>query len=93
MSKRDYYEILGVARTATEAEMKAAFRKSAMQCHPDRHPGDSAAEMKFKELNEAYQSLSDPQKRPAYDRYGHAAFEQGGGGGAGGGVGGGGEPD
>ncbi len=88
MSKRDYYEILGVARTATEAEMKAAFRKSAMQCHPDRHPGDSAAEMKFKELNEAYQCLSDGQKRAAYDRFGHAAFENGGGpGGFGGGDG------
>ena len=86
MSKRDYYEILGVARTATEAEMKSAFRKSAMQCHPDRHPGDSAAEMKFKELNEAYQCLSDGQKRAAYDRFGHAAFENGGPG-AGGGQG------
>lgn len=88
MSKRDYYEILGVARTATEAEMKAAFRKSAMLCHPDRHPGDSAAEVKFKELNEAYQCLSDGQKRAAYDRFGHAAFENGGGpGGFGGGDG------
>ena len=81
MSKRDYYEILGVAKTANEAELKSAFRKLAMGCHPDRHPGDTAAEAKFKELNEAYQVLSDSQKRGAYDRYGHQAFENGGGGG------------
>ncbi len=81
MSKRDYYEILGVSKTASEAELKSAFRKLAMQCHPDRHPGDTAAEAKVKELNEAYQVLSDGQKRGAYDRYGHQAFEQGGGGG------------
>jgi molecular chaperone DnaJ len=87
MSKRDYYEVLGVARTATDAELKSAFRKKAMECHPDRHPGDSAAEARFKELNEAYQILSDAQKRPAYDRMGHAAFEQGGGGFGGGGQG------
>jgi molecular chaperone DnaJ len=87
MSKRDYYEVLGVARTATDAELKSAFRKKAMECHPDRHPGDSAAEARFKELNEAYQILSDAQKRPAYDRMGHAAFEQGGGGGGGQGFG------
>jgi molecular chaperone DnaJ len=80
MSKRDYYEILGVSKTASEAELKSAFRKLAMQCHPDRHPGDKAAETKFKELNEAYQALSDGQKRAAYDRYGHQAFEHGGGG-------------
>ncbi len=79
MAKRDFYETLGVARTATDAELKAAFRKAAMQCHPDRHPGDKQAESRFKELNEAYQHLSDGQKRAAYDRYGHAAFEQGGG--------------
>lgn len=78
MSKRDFYETLGVSRTATEAEMKAAFRKAAMQCHPDRNPGDKAAEAKFKDLNEAYQCLSDGQKRAAYDRFGHAAFENGG---------------
>ncbi len=83
MSKRDYYEILGVAKTATEVELKAAFRKAAMQHHPDRNPGDKAAEAKFKELNEAYQALSDTQKRAAYDRFGHAAFEQGGAGGGG----------
>ena len=83
MSKRDYYEILGVTRTVTEVELKSAFRKSAMQNHPDRNPGDKAAEARFKEVNEAYQILSDGQKRAAYDRFGHAAFEQGGGGGFG----------
>src|ERR1700684_2663022 len=76
VAKRDFYETLGVAKTATEAELKAAFRKAAMQCHPDRHPGDHQAEARFKELNEAYQALSDANKRAAYDRYGHAAFEQ-----------------
>jgi molecular chaperone DnaJ len=81
MSKRDYYEILGVSKTASDAELKSAFRKLAMQCHPDRHPGDKDAETKFKELNEAYQVLADGQKRGAYDRYGHQAFENGGGGG------------
>lgn len=83
MSKRDYYEVLGISKTATEVEMKIAFRKMAMQCHPDRHPGDAEAEARFKELNEAYQTLTDPQKRSAYDRFGHAAFEQGGMGGFG----------
>jgi molecular chaperone DnaJ len=80
MSKRDYYEVLGVTRTCTEVELKSAFRKLAMQYHPDRNPGDHEAEVKFKELNEAYQTLSDGQKRAAYDRYGHAAFANGGGG-------------
>jgi molecular chaperone DnaJ len=79
MSKRDYYEVLGVARDATDAQLKAAFRKLAMVHHPDKNPGDKAAEVKFKEMNEAYQVLSDPQKRPAYDRFGHQAFEGGGG--------------
>jgi molecular chaperone DnaJ len=79
MSKRDYYEVLGVTKTATEVEIKIAFRKAAMQCHPDRHPGDKAAETRFKELNEAYQCLCDGQKRAAYDRFGHAAFDSGGG--------------
>src|SRR3712207_4090786 len=83
MSKRDYYEVLGVSRTATDAEMKSAFRKLAMQYHPDRNPGDHEAEVKFKEINEAYQTLSDGQKRAAYGRYGHAAFANGGGGGPG----------
>ena len=87
MAKRDYYEILGVSRTATEVELKAAFRKAAMLHHPDRNPGDKTAEVKFKEVNEAYQHLSDAQKRAAYDRYGHAAFEQGGSGAGGDGFG------
>jgi molecular chaperone DnaJ len=76
--RRDYYEILGVSKSCTDAEMKSAFRKAAMQCHPDRNPGNKQAEIQFKELNEAYQALSDSQKRAAYDRYGHAAFEHGG---------------
>jgi molecular chaperone DnaJ len=80
MSKRDYYEILGVTRTCTEVELKAAFRKAAMQHHPDRNPGDQDCELRFKECNEAYEVLKDGDKRAAYDRYGHAAFEQGGGG-------------
>jgi molecular chaperone DnaJ len=83
MSKRDYYEVLGVAKTASEAELKSAFRKLAMQYHPDRNQGDAEAEVKFKELNEAYQVLSDEQKRAAYDRFGHGAFSQGGAGGPG----------
>src|SRR3954464_8709677 len=80
MSKRDYYEILGVVRGASDADLKAAFRKLAMQHHPDRNPGDMECEHRFKELNEAYDVLKDPDKRAAYDRFGHAAFEQGGGG-------------
>jgi len=87
MSKRDYYEVLGVAKTATEAEMKSAFRKLAMQYHPDKNPGDHDAEVKFKEINEAYQTLSDGQKRAAYDRFGHAAFANGAGGAGGPGFG------
>jgi molecular chaperone DnaJ len=78
MAKRDYYEILGVQRTATEAEMKASYRKLAMKWHPDRNPGDKDCEHHFKEINEAYDVLKDGQKRAAYDRFGHAAFEQGG---------------
>jgi molecular chaperone DnaJ len=83
MSKRDYYEILGVTRTCNEVELKAAFRKLAMQHHPDRNPGDKDCEHKFKELNEAYDVLKDGDKRAAYDRFGHAAFEHGAGGGHG----------
>jgi molecular chaperone DnaJ len=79
MAKADFYETLGVSRTVTDAELKVAFRKAAMQWHPDRNPGDKQAETKFKEVNEAYQCLSDGQKRAAYDRFGHAAFEHGGG--------------
>jgi molecular chaperone DnaJ len=82
MAKRDYYEVLGVARGASEVEMKAAFRKLAMQHHPDRNPGDKDCEHRFKEVNEAYDVLKDEQKRAAYDRFGHTAFEQGLGGGA-----------
>src|SRR3982750_4676296 len=77
MSKRDYYEVLGVSRTCTEVELKGAFRKLAMQHHPDRNPGDKDCEHRFKELNEAYDVLKDGDKRAAYDRFGHAAFEQG----------------
>ncbi|MGC1465212.1 MAG: molecular chaperone DnaJ [Pseudolabrys sp.] len=83
MSKRDYYEVLGVVRTCSESELKTAYRKLAMQHHPDRNPGDSECEHRFKELNEAYDVLKDGDKRAAYDRFGHAAFEQGMGGGHG----------
>jgi molecular chaperone DnaJ len=84
MAKRDYYEVLGVARGASEADLKAAFRKLAMKFHPDRNPGDKDCEHHFKELNEAYDVLKDANKRAAYDRFGHAAFEHGmGGAGAG----------
>jgi len=74
-NKRDYYEILGVSKTASEAELKSAFRKLAMGCHPDRHPGDTAAEAKFKEINQAYEVLADDTKRAQYDRFGQT-FEQ-----------------
>jgi molecular chaperone DnaJ len=84
MTKRDYYEILGVAKSANDAELKSAFRKMAVKHHPDKNRGDPTAEAKFQEINEAYQVLSDEQKRAAYDRYGHQAFENGGGGGGGG---------
>jgi molecular chaperone DnaJ len=79
MAKRDYYEVLGVQRGASDADLKAAFRKQAMQHHPDRNPGDKTCEHRFKEINEAYDVLKDPDKRAAYDRFGHAAFEHGGG--------------
>jgi molecular chaperone DnaJ len=77
MAKQDYYELLGVNRGASADEIKRAYRKLAMQHHPDRNPGDKAAEAKFKEINEAYDVLKDDQKRAAYDRFGHAAFEGG----------------
>jgi molecular chaperone DnaJ len=75
MAKRDYYEILGLSRGAGEQDIKAAFRRLAKDCHPDRNNGDKSAEGKFKELNEAYEALKDPQKRAAYDHFGHAAFD------------------
>ncbi|MCH5049666.1 molecular chaperone DnaJ [Pectobacterium aquaticum] len=92
MAKQDYYESLGVAKNADEREIKKAYKRLAMKYHPDRNQGDSEAEAKFKEIKEAYEILTDSQKRAAYDQYGHAAFEQGGmgGGGGGGGFGGGG---
>jgi molecular chaperone DnaJ len=77
MSKRCYYEILGVDRSVGDSELKSAFRRMAMKWHPDRNPGDKESEVRFKEINEAYDILKDEQKRAAYDRYGHAAFEQG----------------
>ena len=91
MSKRDYYEVLGVAKDAGEREIKKAYKRLAMKYHPDRTQGDKAKEETFKEIKEAYEVLNDDQKRAAYDQYGHAAFEQGGmgGGGFGGGFGGG----
>jgi molecular chaperone DnaJ len=75
MAKRDYYEILSVERGASEEEIKKAYRKLALKYHPDKNPGDKASEEKFKELGEAYEALSDPQKRAEYDQYGHAAFD------------------
>src|SRR6185503_12274297 len=89
MAKRDYYEVLGVARDAAEADLKKAYRRLAMKHHPDRNPGNPDAEAQFKEAKEAYEVLSDKEKRTAYDRFGHAGVQGGqgmGGGGFGGGA-------
>ena len=89
MSKRDFYEVLGVKKGSDDATLKKAYRKQAMKYHPDRNADDKSAEAKFKEVNSAYDTLKDPQKRAAYDKFGHAAFENGGSGaGAGAGAGG-----
>ena len=88
MAKQDFYDVLGVAQNADGKQLKKAYRKKAMQYHPDRNQGDDAAEHKFKEVNEAYDVLKDDQKRAAYDQFGHAAFENGGGGAGGFGGGG-----
>ena len=86
MAKRDYYEILGVAKSASADEIKKAYRKVAMQFHPDRNPGDKAAEEKFKEAAEAYEVLSDQEKKAQYDRFGHAGLNNRGGFGGGQGM-------
>jgi molecular chaperone DnaJ len=88
VSKADYYEVLGVSRDASEQELKSAYRKMALKYHPDRNPGDHAAEEKFKQASEAYQVLCDADKRAAYDRYGHAGVGASGPGGFGGFAGG-----
>lgn len=84
MAKKDYYEVLGVARNATDEDLKKAYRKLAMKFHPDRNPGDAEAEERFKEAKDAYEVLSDPQKREAYDRFGHAGVDASAAGGFGG---------
>src|SRR5437870_11760121 len=76
MAKRDYYQVLGVDRNAGADEIKKAYRKLAVKYHPGKNPGDKEAEEKFKELGEAYEVLCDPNKRAAYDQYGHAAFDR-----------------
>ena len=87
MAKRDYYDVLGIKRGASDADIKSAFRRLAKEHHPDRNPDDKSAEQKFKEINEAYEVLKDEQKRAAYDQFGHAAFEGGRGPGGPGGFG------
>jgi molecular chaperone DnaJ len=77
MAKRDFYDVLGLGRSASEADLKRAYRQMAMKYHPDRNPGDAAAEARFKEVNEAYEILKDPQKKAAYDQFGHQAFDGG----------------
>ena len=86
--KRDYYEVLGLQKGASEEEIKKAFRKMAMKYHPDKNPGNKEAEEKFKEVNEAYSVLSDPDKKSKYDRFGHAGVDPNGMGGGAGGFGG-----
>lgn len=83
MAKKDYYEVLGITRDADEREIKKAYKRLAMKYHPDRNKGDKSTEEQFKEVKEAYEILTDPQKKAAYDQYGHSAFSQGGGGGGG----------
>ena len=81
--KKDFYDILGVSKSSSEAEIKKAYRKKAIEFHPDKNPGNAAAEESFKSAAEAYEVLSDPQKKAQYDRFGHQAFDNGGGGGRG----------